>query len=60
MGLYDRPYMQNPQDPGGGQGFGHARVGLPKPGRMITYLLILNIAALFVQALSGGRLACRL
>jgi len=51
MGLHDRPYWQEDaprrrQYPGGGGGFA---LGLPRPGRVVKWLLILNISMFVVQ-----------
>jgi len=53
VGIYDRPYMNEP--PGGGfRGFGRAvGAGMPKPAKAVKILLLLNIAAFVLQALSG-------
>jgi len=42
--LYDRPYWRDPQGDGETSGgFGHAlAAGLPRPGPVVTYLLVLN------------------
>ena len=53
MGLYDRPYMNEP--PGGGfRGFGRAMgVGMPKPAKAVKILLLINIVMFVLQAVSG-------
>jgi len=49
MGLKDRPYWREDQGAGGG-GIGRAvTVGMPKPGRAVKYLLIINVAVFLLQ-----------
>ncbi len=53
MGLHDRPYWKEPppyQDGGGPAGGGIA-FGLPKPGKMVKWLLIINVAMFVTQIL---------
>lgn len=50
MGLHDRPYMQTEGPTGGGR-LGGLAVGMPKPGRVVKWLLIINIAAFVLQLL---------
>ncbi len=53
MGIHDRPYMTSEwQDSGGGHGPG---LGLPRPGRAIRYLLIINLGVFFLQILFDQR-----
>ena len=54
MGLHDRPYWRGEQ--GGDYGAGGAgrglTVGMPKPGKVVKYLLIINIAVFLLQVIS--------
>ena len=52
MGLHDRPYWKDEQD-GGAGGLGGVRIGMPKPGKMVKYLLIINLAVFLLQIISG-------
>ena len=50
MGIHDRQYWREEQPGGyGGGGGGGLQLGLPKPGRVVKWLLIINIAVFLVQ-----------
>jgi len=56
MGIYDRPYWRE-ESPGGGAGpgtMGGLTVGLPKPSRMVKYLLLINLGAFVLQLVVGA------
>lgn len=47
MGVHDRPYMQDDEPPMGGRGL---TFGLPRPGQVVKYLVVLNVGMFLVQA----------
>ena len=49
MGLHDRPYWREPQRGGLGGAGGGMRLSLPRPGRPVKVLLILNLAVFVLQ-----------
>jgi membrane associated rhomboid family serine protease len=52
MGLKDRPYWRDEQPSGGGGGGsygGGMTVGMPRPGKAVKYLLLINIAVFMAQ-----------
>jgi len=52
MGIYDRPYWKDGGQPGGGpgrSGMGGFTIGLPKPGPVIKWLLIVNLVVFLLQ-----------
>ncbi|MHC4982243.1 MAG: rhomboid family intramembrane serine protease [Planctomycetota bacterium] len=55
MGIHDRPYMQEGYRPPGGLG-GGMQIGMPKPGKAVGWLLIINIAV-FVVTIFAPQLA---
>jgi len=50
MGLNDRPYWREEQPAGPMGGMGRVQVGMPKPGRAVKALLMMNIAVFIIQA----------
>ena len=57
MGIHDRPYMQSGGD--GGRRFGSFTFGMPKPGKAVKYLLIINLAVFVLQIFfdRGGQIS---
>lgn len=53
MGLYDRPYMRDDHGVGYGGG-GGVRIGLPRPGRTVMRLLVINLAVFVLQIFMGN------
>ncbi len=50
MGLHDRPYWKDDAATGGGGGLMRGMsIGLPKPGKTVKWLLIINLAAFVAQ-----------
>ncbi|HUU91631.1 MAG TPA: rhomboid family intramembrane serine protease, partial [Phycisphaerae bacterium] len=58
MGLHDRPYWKDSDQTGGGSG--GMSLGMPKPTRMVKYLLIINLAAFLAQVFLEVTLKFRL
>lgn len=57
MGMHDRPYWQDEQQTDGGAGGRFVRgvtVGMPAPGRVVKYLLIINGAVFLLQLAMGA------
>ena len=55
MSWRDRPYADGGDDwSRSGGGMGGVSFGLPKPTRVVTYLLIINVALFILMALSDG------
>jgi membrane associated rhomboid family serine protease len=55
MSWRDRPYADGGDNwSRAGGGVGGVSFGLPKPTRVVTYLLIINVALFVLMALSGG------
>jgi membrane associated rhomboid family serine protease len=48
VGLHDRPYYREDQSGGHRQG-GGLQLGLPKPGKAVKWLLIINVSVFFLQ-----------
>lgn len=53
MGIHDRPYMKDDRRPGYGPSGGHGgfTLGMPRPGKAVKYLLMLNVGVFVVQVL---------
>ena len=51
MGLHDRPYWRDeqPRGHGGPGGPGGMTIGLPRPGKAVKYLLIVNVVVFVLQ-----------
>jgi len=60
MGWRDRPYARHDFDRQPPRQFGGMTMGLPRPGRVVKYLLIVNVAVFFLQIFFGDLLVAGL